>query len=168
VGAEMGAAIALQFAYSDAVEQDRNKVPNSTYKVGRFVKVLVLLSPVWSFPGLPLAPAARHPAVERDISMLILVGAKEPKALDAAKRLHGLVEKFRPDQRGDDSKRTLYFARLDTQLQGTKLLDPSLKLCEPPDRVDVPGTIVDFIDRRLVKADEAKELDWKERKFPHQ
>ena len=45
VGAEMGASVALNFALADALDQDSNRVLRPDYKLGRFVKALVLISP---------------------------------------------------------------------------------------------------------------------------
>ena len=67
VGAEMGASVALNFALADALEQDSNRVLRPDYKLGRFVKALVLISPEHSFRGLPIraASAQRHPRHRR-------------------------------------------------------------------------------------------------------
>jgi pimeloyl-ACP methyl ester carboxylesterase len=163
VGSEMGASLALNVALADAMDQDRNNVPGPTYRTGRFVKALVLISPTLSFAGLPVPPAMRHPYVQRNIAMFIIVGEEDPKALDAAKRIHGMVEKFHPEPGTEDKveQQTLFYVKLKTKLQGTRLLDPNLKF-------DVPGAIAQFIDLRLVKSDEAKEWPWRERKFPHE
>ncbi len=163
VGAEMGASVALNFALTDALDQDRNRVLRSDYKLGRFVKALVLISPPRSFRGLPLKQATAYPAVQRDIALLILVGNKNPKALEDARRIHGLFEKFHPEPTGDDKvkldKKTLFFGSLNTSLQGTKLLDP---------KFDVASIIADFIHRRLERSEESREWTWKERKVPHE
>ena len=61
IGAEMGASVALNFAAYDAAGYDKGTVFYGPLKLARFVKVLVLISPKWAFPGLPCArpPAAR-------------------------------------------------------------------------------------------------------------
>jgi alpha-beta hydrolase superfamily lysophospholipase len=160
VGAEMGASVAINFAKADAIAQDRNTIPRAEYKLGRFVKALVLISPELSFHGLPTRPAAVYPAVQSDISVLILVGRQDHKALQEATRIHGLFRSAHPEPTGDNKldKQTLFFGKLDTKLQGTKLLDPKFNL---------QGIIADFIFRRLVKSDESREWPWRERKFPH-
>ncbi len=160
VGAEMGASVALNFALADAVVQDRNRVPRPDYKLGRFVKALVLISPEPAFRGLPIRVAAAYPAVQRDIAVLILVGKQDSKALEEAKRIHGIFEKHHPEPTGDDKldRKTLFFGKLDTSLQGTKLLDP---------KFNVPAIIADFIYRRLVKSAASREWTWRERKVPH-
>jgi pimeloyl-ACP methyl ester carboxylesterase len=167
VGAEMGASVALNFAMADAAEQDGNSVPSPNYKVGRFVKALVLISPTLSFAGLPVRPALQHPYVRHDIAMWIIVGADEPKSLDAAKRIHGMVEKSHPKpEEGSKVEQTLFFDKVDTKLQGTKLLD--FKFGAPPNETTIPDRIAVFIDGRLAKTDDAKDWTWHERKFPHE
>jgi pimeloyl-ACP methyl ester carboxylesterase len=160
VGAEMGASVALNFALADAVVQDRNRVLRSDYKLGHFVKALVLISPEPSFRGLPIRAATAYPAVQRDMAMLILVGKQDGKALKEAKGIHDIFEKYHPEPTGDNKidKKTLFFGKLDTSLQGTMLLDP---------KFNVSAIIADFIYRRLVKSEESKEWTWKDRKVPH-
>ncbi len=53
----------------------------------------------------------------------------------------------------------LVLHELDTKLQGTKLLDPKFNL---------PAVIADFVERRLVKSDAAKDWTWRERKVPYE
>jgi pimeloyl-ACP methyl ester carboxylesterase len=161
VGAGMGASVALNFAMVDTVEQERNPVPRPDYKVGSFVKALVLISPEMSFRGLPTRKAAMYPRVQRDIAVMIVVGKRDPKALAEAKRLHGIFAKLHPEPVGDDKldRQTLFLNELDTTLQGTKLLDP---------KFDLPAVISGFIQRRLVKSDAAKDWTWRERKVPYE
>ena len=161
VGAEMGASVALNFAMLDAVDQERNQVPRPDYKVGRFVKALVLISPELSFRGLPTRKAASYPPVQRDIAVMIVVGKQDAKALSEAKRMYGIFAKSHPEPAGDDKadKQTLFLGEFDTKLQGTKLLDPKFNLS---------AVIAEFIQRRLVKSEAAKDWTWKERKFPYE
>jgi hypothetical protein len=157
----MGASVALNFAAADALVQDRNRVRRPDYKVGRFVKALVLISPERSFRGLPVKAAAAYPAVQQDIALLILVGKKDAKAFEEGKRIHGLFERSHPEPAGGDKidRKTLWFGKFDTSLQGTKLLDP---------KFNVPSIIADFILRRLEKSEESKEWAWRERRVPHE
>ncbi|NLF07399.1 MAG: alpha/beta hydrolase [Pirellulaceae bacterium] len=161
VGAGMGSSVALDFAWYDAIGYNYGFVFYGPLKLGRFVKALVLISPEWSFRGLPLRRAAGNEIVQSNISMLILVGKRDGKAMSQAKRIHGIFERFHPEPTGDDKldRQTLFLGGLDTSLQGTKLLDP---------RFNVAGIIADFVDRRLQKSSESREWTWKERKFPHQ
>lgn len=163
VGAEMGASVALNFAMADAVAQDENPVQRPDYKMGRFVKALVLISPELGFRGLPVRRAAVYPPIRDDVAMLIFVGRQDSKAYDEAKRVHGLVERHRseltdatPAERNE--KRTLFFVKCDTKLQGEKLLDPKFNL---------PKLTAEFIQRRLVKSTPSKAWTWQERKVPH-
>lgn len=161
IGSDMGASVALGFAAYDAVGYDINTVYYGPLKLGRFVKALVLISPKWKFSGLPLGAVIGNPAVQKDISMLILAGNQDPRALAEAKRVHDVFERFHPIPTGDDKldKQTLFLGELDTSLQGTKLLDPKFNL---------QGIIADFLYRRMVKSDESKNWTWKARKFPHE
>jgi pimeloyl-ACP methyl ester carboxylesterase len=157
VGAEMGASVAVNFAVADARDQDNNPVPRPEYKLGRFVKALVLISPELSFRGLPIRAA--NAQTIRNVALLILVG-KDGKGIEDAKRINGMFERFHPEPEGDNKtdKRTLFFGKLPTSLQGTKLLDPKFK---------VAAIIADFIYRRLIKSEESREWTWRERKLPH-
>jgi pimeloyl-ACP methyl ester carboxylesterase len=162
IGAEMGASIALEFAYYDAVEQDSNPVLRPEYKLGRFVKALVLISPETSFKGINIRHAIQNPAVRNDISVLILVGKGDSKALSEAKRVHSIFEREhpKPDPEKKAEQQTLFFTPLETTLQGTNLLaEKNLKADE---------IIAAFLDLRLVKSDQSKTWLWKERKLPHQ
>jgi pimeloyl-ACP methyl ester carboxylesterase len=161
VGADMGASVALNFALLDAADQERNVVQRPDYKLGCFVKALVLISPQLSFKGLPVQKAANYPAVQRDISIMILVGSQNAKAMAEAKRIHSMFERSHPEPTGEDrlDRQTLFLGELDTNLEGTKLLDPKFNLS---------AVIADFINRRLVKADAAKNWGWRERKYPYE
>ncbi|MEN6407971.1 MAG: alpha/beta fold hydrolase [Thermoguttaceae bacterium] len=163
IGAEMGASVALNFALADARDQDDNPVARADYKIGRFVKALVLISPELAFRGLPVRQAAVYPPIRDDVSMLIFVGRQDSKAFDEAKRVHGLVERHRPEPTGvtaaeRNDKRTLFFVKCDTRLQGEKLLDP---------RFNLSGLTIEFIQRRLIKSESSKAWTWQERKIPH-
>ena len=135
VGAEMGASVAVNFALADAVEQDRNRVFRPDYQVGRFVKAMVLLSPELSFRGLPIRAGAAR--IIPDVALLILVGKQDPKALAEANRIHSIFERYHPEPTGDNKtdKRTLFFGKFDTSLQGTKLLDPKFGVPDPDRRL---------------------------------
>lgn len=161
VGADMGASVALNFALLDWMAQERNSVPRPDYKVGAFVKLLVLISPDLSFRGLPSRKAIAHPSIQRDIAVMIVVGKQDAKAMSEAKRMHGLFAKSHEEPTGKDklNQQTLVFKDCDTKLQGIKLLDPKFSL----------GTAIsDFIQRRLVKAEAAKNWSWRERKVPYE
>ena len=158
VGAEMGASVAVNFAVADARDQDSNRVLRSDYQLGRFVKALVLISPEHVFHGLPIRALSAQ--VIPDVAVLILVGKQDNKSLEEAKRIHGMFERYHPEPIGDNKtdRKTLFFGKLETSLQGTKLLDP---------KFNVPALIADFIYRRLVKSEQSRDWPWRERKVPH-
>jgi len=161
VGAEMGASVALQFALYDAVGYDNNRVWYGPLKLGEFVKGLVLISPKWSFRGLKLTPVFAHPKVRSNISVLIMVGEGNSKAVSDARRIHKIFKRYHPEPDPDQKtqQKTLFFGRMKTSLQGTKMLGEGL---------NVEKFIAMFIDQRLVKSTESKKFTWKERKRPHQ
>jgi len=162
IGAEMGASIAMDFAWYDAVDQDANPVLRPEYKLGRYVKALVLLSPEISFKGISMRRAMQNPAVRNEISVLILVGKDDSKALGEAKRVYSLFDREhpKPDPEKKAEQQTLFFTPLETKLQGASLLtEKNLK---------ADDIIANFLSLRLVKSDQAKTWSWKERKLPHQ
>lgn len=147
VGAEMGASVALHWA-----KLDWSWPMLTGLKQGQDVKGLVLLSPTWSFPGLP-ANAALNPAVRSQISMLLVVGADDSDAASDLKRLHRVV------RRDEDSlppqKKTLFFFELETKLQGAKLLGLGMLGVKgvPNAKVSVEALIASFIEARLAQQD---------------
>ncbi len=155
VGAEMGASIALLYAARDWSIADYGAL-----QLGRFVKGLVLISPEWSFKGLPLQHAMRHPAIRNEISMLIAVGGRRPAAVRDAGRIHGMIRPHRPEPSRERAaeERDLFYAELDTALQGTDILGQGLKLEQ---------FVAQFINLRLVRA-RGREFEWRERRRPHQ
>ena len=162
IGAEMGASIALDFAWYDAVEQEGNRVPRPEYKIGRFVKALVLISPETSFKGISIRQAVQNQAVRKDISVLVLVGKNDGIALGEAKRVHSIFEREhpKPDPEKKTDQQTLFFTPLETKLQGTNLLtEKNLKAGD---------IIANFLNLRLIKNDSSKAWLWKEHKLPHQ
>jgi len=162
VGAEMGALIAVEFAWLDAVEQDVNRVPRPEYKLGQFVKALVLLSPEISFKGISMSHAMQNPAISQDIAVLILVGKNEGSALSEANRVYSLFEREhpKPDPEKKAEQQTVFFNPLETKLQGSNLLtEKNLKTDE---------IISAFLNLRLQKSDQSKNWLWKERKLPYQ
>ncbi len=181
VGAEMGASVALNFTLADVWDQDRNRVIRSDYKLGRFVKALVLLSPEPSSHGLPLKAASANPVLQRDVAMMILVGKENSKALKCANQIYGLFERSHVELIGDEKidKCNLFFLRVNTSLQGTKLLEPNMGVGielytraegakKFDSKVTVQELIADFIHRRLEKSEESRDWSWRERKVPHE
>jgi pimeloyl-ACP methyl ester carboxylesterase len=157
VGAEFGASVAMDFALYDWSTEDYGPL-----QLGRFTKAIVLLSPELNFRGLNMQPALAHPGLRGPlVSYLIYVGAEDTKALAEARRIHNTLERFHLDQKDKKlEQRTLFFGRLPTKMQGTKLLEQK--------DLEIHKHIADFIRLRLVESDLAKEIKWKELKYPHQ
>ena len=111
VGAEMGASIAMEFAWYDATEQDANPVLRPEYKIGQFAKALVLISPEIAFKGITMRHAIQNSYVRNDISVLIVVGRGDSKALGEAKRVYTLFERDhpKPDPAKKAEQQTLFF-----------------------------------------------------------
>lgn len=143
VGAEMGAAVATAWAAIDW-----SQPAGSAW--GQDVKALVLLSPKYAFRNLKLSDALRSPAVSRDLSVLILAGKENGRALAEANRLHAVFAASHGEPTSQE-RQDLFFGRLDTPLQNTDLL--------ADEKLGVTAAIVEFIDRRLVK----QSFPWKAR-----
>ncbi len=160
VGAEMGASIAMEFAWYDAVGYNQGTPEYGSLKLGKFVKALVLLSPETSFKGISIRHAAQNSYVRNDISVLILVGKDDDKALKEAMRVNSIFERERPkpDPEKKADQLNLFFTPQETKLQGANLLTDK----------KVEESILAFLNLRLVKNDAAKTWLWKERKLPHQ
>lgn len=156
VGAEMGASVALLYA-----ARDWSVPPYGALQLGQFVKGLVLISPEWSFKGLGLQQAMRHPGVRSEISVLIVSGGRKPAAVREAKRIYDMFKPHHPEPAPNRvaEEKDLFYAELDTALQGTDMLGQNLKLEQ---------FIAQFINLRLVKAPKARSFDWQERRRPHQ
>jgi pimeloyl-ACP methyl ester carboxylesterase len=141
VGAEMGAAVAAYYAFYDWTTPRREA---GRAAPSQDVKGLVLISPDWSFKGMPLNKPLSNPLVCTQISAMILVGKEDSRAVSDARRAHGLLERCHVNAQEKD----LFFLQLPTKLQGTKILGvPTLKL---------EGYIGVFIERRLAD----KSYEW--------
>lgn len=152
VGAEMGASVALLYA-----ARDWDVRPYGAMQLGQFVKGLVLISPEWSFKGLTVQPAMRHPGVRSEISVLVIAGGRKQPAVRESKRLFDMFKPHHPDPPANRvaEDKDLFYAELDTALQGTDMLGQNLKLEQ---------YIAQFINLRLVKAPKARTFDWQERR----
>lgn len=155
IGADLGSIVALNWAAMDW------NAPRTPYlKQGQYVKALVLLSPRQALERLNAANALNHPAITRQVSILVAVGENSRKEYSDAKKIHNRIEKLRPappkDPREALRKKDLFLIEADTNLQGTKLLDRRLPV--------VYGSIARFIELRLLFKRE--EFQWAERKSP--
>jgi len=154
VGAELGSIVALNWAAMDW------SWPQTPYvKQGQDVKALVLLSPRQTLERLTATDALNHLAVSQRLSLMIAVGKNDRKSFSEADRIHGRIEKIRPEPPEDLAerrrKKDLFLMKADTTLQGTKLLGKALP---------VNGYIVEFIKLRLLNKRE--DLPWSNRKGP--
>ncbi len=127
VGAEFGATIATLWAYYDWSYGTVGFI-----KAGQDVKALVLLSPVVNYRGLKISEPIRQ--LQRAIPFMIAYGARDAKYRQQAERIWRL---FRPVTPGG---RRSQLVPLDTKLQGTFLLDPTL-------RFDLDKRIAQFLLR---------------------
>jgi pimeloyl-ACP methyl ester carboxylesterase len=149
VGSEMGASVALNWA---AYDWSWPVYPG--LKQGQFAKGLVLMSPPWAFPGLGIGEAMKSPALHQQISVMVLVGKENEKAMRDATRVHSLLQKSRAarnariqeDAEQLKEQKDLFFKGFDTELQGGRLLAVRMN---PP----VHEFIGTFIQLRLVDKD---------------
>lgn len=152
VGAEMGATVAVNWAAIDWAWPVL-----ATGKQGQDVKALVLISPDTHFKGLPFFGPLRDTEIGSRLSYLIVVGnpkGRAPKLLQEAKNLDLLLQPMHLEPPEDEraAKQTLFFQKIDTNLQGTKLLnEKSIKLDQK---------IAKFIELRLVD----QEYEWVDRR----
>ena len=164
VGVDMGAALALSYAAYDAYGYEQRQAKYGPLKLGRFVKGVVLISPVTSIPGLKptTLQVMKMPEVCRDLPVMIVVGNKSKDRFAEAERLCVIFMKSRPPAKDDRPQSiTVYFyKKIETSLQGSELLaEPSL---------NVPEKIAKFLTNRLLTNEDAKDYAWKERKLPHE
>jgi alpha-beta hydrolase superfamily lysophospholipase len=145
VGAEMGAAVAINWA-----AMDWSWPRLATGPQGQDVNGLVLISPVWNYKGMSIANASNHPAIQGSIATAIIVGSKNATSLREAQRLNGILERNHEDfskapEPVRRERQTLFFKAPATSLQGTKMLGER--------SLGVEGLILTFIQSRLVKQD---------------
>ncbi len=154
VGCDFSCILALQWS---ALDWNATILPS--YKNGRDVQALVLLTPWQSFKGLTSQKAMQHPALRTKLSMMIIAGTDDSRGFPDAKKLNTSLEAFRPDMKKNNVEakdRTLMFVTPETNLAGSKLLNPGLKLMQ--------DWIGPFVKMRLV--DRAEEYPWSERISP--
>jgi pimeloyl-ACP methyl ester carboxylesterase len=162
IGVEEGAGLALSYAAYDAIGYEQHQVKLGPLKLGRFVKAAVLISPATNVSGLKTAQRMKTPEICRELPVMIVAGNKSKDRFAEAERLYKQFVSGRPaaDDDKPESMTVWFFKKIDTPLQGSKLLaEPSLK---------VPEKIVTFLSSRLVKNADAREWVWKERKLPYE
>jgi alpha-beta hydrolase superfamily lysophospholipase len=154
VGAEMGAAVAINWA-----ALDWSWPPLATGPQGQDVNGLVLITPVWGYKGMSIVNATQQPGVQAAISELIIVGAQDSDNLREAQRLHKTLARHRKDYSDAPEEvwkenQSLFLRMPKTSLEGTKMLGERT--------LGVEQMILDFIRMRLGE----KDIPWAERKRP--
>ena len=157
VGAELGGLVATNWIAADWSRQD---LP--AFKQGKYAKALIVLSPIGSEKGYSATAAWKHPIyLSPAFSIMLVAGKRDAKSTSEAKQVFNRLEKAHPlpeDEKERAERQTLFLIDPDTELSGTKLVDPRARLPV------VSLTIAQFITLRLVN----KHLDypWAERKNP--
>jgi pimeloyl-ACP methyl ester carboxylesterase len=152
-GADVGAIVAMNWAV-----MDWSWPVTPAYKQGQDVKGLILLSPKQTFKGMNATQALAHPAVDRQLSVMIAVGEEDRRAFSDAKRIYSRIERGRETYTDpEDRRRKLdyFFFTAPTTLQGTRLLSPQLEIYK---------AVGMFLQWRFF--DKAEEYPWAERKNP--
>jgi alpha-beta hydrolase superfamily lysophospholipase len=154
IGAEMGAAVAVNWA-----ALDWSWPPLATGPQGQDVNGLVLLTPLWGYKGMSIVNATKHAAVQQAISTLIIIGSQDNANLNDAKRLHQTLAKYREDftsapKEEWEQRQSIFLHTPKTSLEGTKMLGEKTLGVEP--------AILDFIRMRLVN----RPAEWSVRKRP--
>ncbi|MEX2142380.1 MAG: alpha/beta fold hydrolase [Pirellulales bacterium] len=147
VGAEMGAAVAINWA-----AMDWSWPPLATGPQGQDVNGLVLITPIWGYKGMSIVNATRQAGVQRAISTLVIVGAQDSGNLNDARRLHQTLAKHREDYSSApreewQEKQSIFFQTPKTSLEGSKMLGER--------SLGVERAILDFIRMRLVNQEAA-------------
>lgn len=150
VGADMGAVVGATWAAADW-----SWPVLAGQKQGRDVKALVLLSPQRDFKGMSIYEAVDHPALRKDLSILISVGDGNARALADARSIYSRLEKFHPEPPAAEAaeRKSLFFDPRPTSLEGTKMLG---------ERLGVEENLSQFITLRLVN----KPFPWRDRSGP--
>jgi pimeloyl-ACP methyl ester carboxylesterase len=152
VGAEMGATIAINWAAADW-----SWPPLLGGKQGQDVKALVLISPQWSFKGVPITQALNSPAVRQNLSIMMIAGSEDAASTRDATRIYKIFEKHHTAAPQDDAaaaeQQDLFFDRPETPLRGTELLSEKAK------SLALNPRIAKFIELRLIK----KKFPWSDR-----
>lgn len=120
VGCDYSALVALNFA-----AQDWSWPILPALKQGQDVKGLILVSPPKTFRGFNANNALRMPAVQGQISIMIIAGEGDRTDLVEAKKIFNQIDKVRNKNFAEESDRTVFLAVKPTDLSGTALLaDP--------------------------------------------
>ena len=140
VGADEGALLALHWAAYDWSQQD---LP--AFEIGKDIRGLILLSPPKTFARFNAQAALQQPFVLRRMPILIAVGQGDPTATKDAESLYKRIEGRRKAQAGNAAT-GVFVSTAETELQGTDLLNPRLKL-------PITKGIVEFMKRIRSQSD---------------
>ena len=104
VGSEMGAAVAVEWA---AYDWSLPNYEHAQLKQSQDVKALVLISPKPSFKGLKTGQTINHPALRQRISIMLLIGANDPRVASNVGRMHKRLAADRGEDRrfGQEERR---------------------------------------------------------------
>ncbi|HEX3999031.1 MAG TPA: alpha/beta fold hydrolase [Pirellulales bacterium] len=153
VGNDMGAMLAVKWSQYD---WHWPQLPST--KQGQDVKAVVLISPPMNFHGIPINDSLGTPLLQTGLSVLIIAGEKNSKAMDEAKRIYNRLAPLRPkptDDREVMDKQDLFLSTVKAaSLQGPNILNDKSIL---PQLTLVIGQ---FIEWRLVN----KKFPWTDRK----
>lgn len=163
MGAEMGAVVAVNWAYMD---WNRTEAVRDMYRTGKNVKGVVLLSPERSVQGGANATdALMSPIIKGEMPILVAVGSEDRKAYSEAQRIYGPIEKLREkkiprDMSPEDSRarveyKKCFIINAPTTLQGTKLLSRTLP---------VNRAILKFLEWEILRV--TPDNPWMERLIP--
>lgn len=151
VGAELGTIVAANWA---EVDWSRRQLPS--FKQGRDVKAMVLLTPLQSYKGLSATRALKHPVVGGQLSTMIVVGRNDRKNFSDAKAIHKRLERLHREP-ASAADQDLFLVERNTSLKGTQLVNPNARL-------GVERLIAGFIGKRLVQ--QGSRFAWRERTNP--
>jgi len=147
IGADMGAVVGANWAAADW-----SWPVLAGQKQGRDVKALVLISPPRDIKGLSIYQPLDHPAVRKDLSILVVVGDGNARSMADARSVYSRLEKFHPEPPAEEAadRKSLFFDQRPTSLEGTKMLG---------ERLGVEENLSQFITLRLVN----KPFPWRDR-----
>jgi pimeloyl-ACP methyl ester carboxylesterase len=154
VGNEMGAMLAVNWAV-----YDWHWAQLPTVKQGQDVKALVLISPPMNFQGINIASSLNQPLLQTGLSVLIIAGKKNSKAMEDAKHVNSSLIKLRgkppTDPKEAADRQDLFFDAIDgISLQGANILNDNTILAH------LDAVVGQFIELRLVN----KKFPWTNRK----
>jgi pimeloyl-ACP methyl ester carboxylesterase len=145
LGAGMGANAAANWA-----AQDWAAPPLAVGKQGQDVKVLVLLSPRWSFQGLSMQGPMQFPTLKRSVAWMLIYGREDARVKADVHRIERQLEPFHRQAQEAAAAQPPRFVLVDwpSKLQGTTLLTE----VGPP----IEGQVVRF----LVENGALREQPW--------